>query len=295
MGTISRAPIATGGFALPASPPCSRPPASGRHRRRPIRLSAPGTPPSGTRSRFATNRRDGPPGSPPTPLGAAVCEGRFRFGYNRKSREALLALTPQQPNLRRRLAAQLPGPEYHVAELTCGDGGTTYVLLGERDLLAIHHDRDIAASNGWSRVSTEGRPAPHGTPAEKRDPRQGADPPRRSRGDRRRGHRARRPGCRGDPAETERPGGRRYRARAGAPCRTEPRCGCARPDRCRSRNRRPTPISRASAAATPICGLSRSRAPPSKPCSTCRSSPEPARQLPSPLSPTSRSLMSANR
>ena len=92
-----------------------------------------------------------PPGSPPTPLGASVCEGRFRFGYNRKSREALLALTPQQPELRRRLAAQLPGPEYRVAELTCGDGGTTYVLLGERDLLAIHHDRDIAAFERLSR------------------------------------------------------------------------------------------------------------------------------------------------
>jgi hypothetical protein len=92
-----------------------------------------------------------PPGSPPTALGAAVCEGRFRFGYYRKSREGLLALTPQQPELRRRLAAQLPGPEYRVAELTCGDGGTTYVLLGERDLLAIHHDRDIAAFERLSR------------------------------------------------------------------------------------------------------------------------------------------------
>ena len=92
-----------------------------------------------------------PPGSRPTPLGASVCDGRFRFGYNRKSREALLALTPQQPELRRRLAAQLPGPEYRVAELTCGDGGTTYVLLGERDLLAIHHDRDIAAFERLSR------------------------------------------------------------------------------------------------------------------------------------------------
>src|SRR3954451_2202080 len=92
-----------------------------------------------------------PPGSPATALGAAVCEGRFRFSYNRKSREALLALTPQQAELRRRLAAQLPGPDYHIAELTCGDGGTTYVLLGERDLLAIHHDRDIAAFERLSR------------------------------------------------------------------------------------------------------------------------------------------------
>jgi hypothetical protein len=92
-----------------------------------------------------------PPGLPPTPLGASVCEGRFRFDYARKSREALLALTPQQPELRQRLAAQLAVPEYSVAELTCGDGGTIYVLLGNRDLLAIHHDRDIANIERLSR------------------------------------------------------------------------------------------------------------------------------------------------
>jgi len=40
---------------------------------------------------------------------------------------------PLPPELRRRLAAQLAGTEYRVAELTCGDGGTTYVLLGERE------------------------------------------------------------------------------------------------------------------------------------------------------------------
>ncbi|MGD9614028.1 MAG: hypothetical protein AB7H90_06395 [Alphaproteobacteria bacterium] len=92
-----------------------------------------------------------PPGAPPTPLAAAVCDGRFRFGYDRRSREALLALAPQQPDLYRRLATQLTGPDYRVAELTCGDGGTTYVLLGERDLLAIHRDRDIAAIERLSR------------------------------------------------------------------------------------------------------------------------------------------------
>jgi hypothetical protein len=92
-----------------------------------------------------------PPDAPPTPLSVAVCEGRFRFGYDRKSRDALLALTPQQPELRRRLATQLAGPEYRIAEVTCGSGGTTYVLLGERDLLAIHRASDIAALARLSR------------------------------------------------------------------------------------------------------------------------------------------------
>jgi hypothetical protein len=86
-----------------------------------------------------------PANQPPTTLGAAACDGKFRFGYAQKSRDALLALTPQQPDLRRRIAAQLTRPDYPVAELSCGDGGTTYVLLAERDVLAIHRDRDIAA------------------------------------------------------------------------------------------------------------------------------------------------------
>jgi hypothetical protein len=91
------------------------------------------------------------PGAPPTPLSAAVCDGRFRFGYDRRGRDALLALTARQPDVSRRLAAQLTGSEYRVAELACGDGGTTYVLLGERELLAIHRDRDIAALASLSR------------------------------------------------------------------------------------------------------------------------------------------------
>jgi len=84
------------------------------------------------------------PDQPPTPLGAETCAGQFRFSYGRKSRDALVTLTPRQADLQRRLAAQLVQPEYPVAELSCGEGGTTYVLLSERDLLAIHRDRDIA-------------------------------------------------------------------------------------------------------------------------------------------------------
>ena len=57
------------------------------------------------------------------------------------------------PSRRHRLRAWLhhTGPEYRVAELSCGDGGTTYVLLDERDLLAIHRDSDIAALARLSR------------------------------------------------------------------------------------------------------------------------------------------------
>jgi hypothetical protein len=92
-----------------------------------------------------------PPGQKPTPLGAETCEGKFRFSYNRQNREALLALVGRQADLRRRLAEMLVKPDYSVAEVSCGDGGTTYVMLGEKELVAIHRTVDIAGIERWSR------------------------------------------------------------------------------------------------------------------------------------------------
>lgn len=93
-----------------------------------------------------------PPDAPPTAIGAESCAGAFRFGYGRQSRAALLGLTPRQPDLRDRLARLLVRPDYPVAELFCGGGNSTYVLLGERDLVAIHRDRDIAGIERLSRL-----------------------------------------------------------------------------------------------------------------------------------------------
>jgi hypothetical protein len=92
-----------------------------------------------------------PPGQPPTPLSAETCSGKFRFAYSRQTRDALLALAGRQADLRRRLTGLLVQPEYPVAEMTCGEGGTTYVMLGDRELVAIHHDLDIAGIERWSR------------------------------------------------------------------------------------------------------------------------------------------------
>jgi hypothetical protein len=93
-----------------------------------------------------------PPDAAPTPMGAESCAGAFRFSYGRKSREALLGLTPHQPDLRNRLATILVQPDYPVAELACGAGDSTYVLLDERDLVAIHRDRDIGGIERLSRL-----------------------------------------------------------------------------------------------------------------------------------------------
>ena len=92
-----------------------------------------------------------PAGAPATALSAATCDGKYRFGYARRSRDALLALAPRQPDLRNRLAQMLGRPDYPVAELGCGEGGTTYVLLDDHNLVAIHRDADVAGIEQLSR------------------------------------------------------------------------------------------------------------------------------------------------
>jgi hypothetical protein len=93
-----------------------------------------------------------PPDAQPTPMDAQSCAGAFRFSYGRMTRDSLLGLTPGQPDLRSRLAGLLKAPDYPVAELACGEGDSTYVLLGERDLLAIYRDRGIAGLERLSRL-----------------------------------------------------------------------------------------------------------------------------------------------
>ena len=85
-----------------------------------------------------------PPDGAPTPMGKESCDGKFRFGYTRMSRKALLDLALHQPNVMNKLAPLLVRADYPVAEVACGEGDSTYVLLDERDVVAIHRDRDIA-------------------------------------------------------------------------------------------------------------------------------------------------------
>ena len=80
-----------------------------------------------------------------TVLDPSTCRGVFRFVYGTKSRQALTDLVPRQPELRQRLSEQLVQPSYPVAELNCDRGDQTYVLLDDRELLAIYRDGDIGA------------------------------------------------------------------------------------------------------------------------------------------------------
>lgn len=94
-----------------------------------------------------------PPGGPPQAFGKDTCGGIFRFRYASESREALTALIPRQPGLQDQLSRLLPRPRYRVAELACDQGDHTYVLLNDRELLAIYRDGDIG---GIERLARRG-------------------------------------------------------------------------------------------------------------------------------------------
>jgi len=80
-----------------------------------------------------------------TTLDQTACRGRFRFAQGTKSRQDLTGLVPRQPDLRQKISDILVEQSYPVAELNCDRGDQTYVLLNDRQLLAIYRDGDIGA------------------------------------------------------------------------------------------------------------------------------------------------------
>lgn len=86
-----------------------------------------------------------------TTLNGSTCRDVFHFAYDTRSREALTSLVPRQPELRRRLSDLLVEPSYPIAELDCDRGDQTYVLLNNRQLLAIYRDGDIGVIDWLTR------------------------------------------------------------------------------------------------------------------------------------------------
>lgn len=86
-----------------------------------------------------------------TPLDQSTCGGAFRFAYATESRQALIALIPRQPELQKKLSDLLPASSYPVARLDCDRGDETYVLLNDRQLVAIYRDGDIGAIDRLAR------------------------------------------------------------------------------------------------------------------------------------------------
>ena len=86
-----------------------------------------------------------------TALDKEACRGVFRFSYDTKSSQALTDLIARQPEVRKKLSELLVEPSYQVARLDCDRGDQTYVLLNDRQLVAIYRDGDIGAIDRLAR------------------------------------------------------------------------------------------------------------------------------------------------
>jgi hypothetical protein len=78
-----------------------------------------------------------------TALDGKTCNGSFSFGYAVRNRRELTGLLPRQPTLSKNLSELLVAPTYPVALLRCDQGDHTYVLINDRELVAIYRDGDI--------------------------------------------------------------------------------------------------------------------------------------------------------
>jgi hypothetical protein len=87
-----------------------------------------------------------------TRLGPADCNGRYQLQYGRMSAAALENSFAAQPDLQVKLKQLLVNPDYPVADVTCDRGGTTYLMLDDRRLLAVYRDAGIGGTESYSRL-----------------------------------------------------------------------------------------------------------------------------------------------
>jgi hypothetical protein len=86
------------------------------------------------------------------PMGAADCNGVFTLVYGRMATAPFAVLFPAQPDLEAKLKAALVQPEYPVAEVTCGQGGTTYFMVGDSEVVAIYRDAGVGGLEHLTRL-----------------------------------------------------------------------------------------------------------------------------------------------
>jgi len=85
-------------------------------------------------------------------MDAANCNGNYKLRYGRMNTTDLEQAFPSQPDLQGRLKQILVKPEYPVADVTCDQGGTTYLMLDERRMLAVYRDSGVGGLEAYSRL-----------------------------------------------------------------------------------------------------------------------------------------------
>jgi hypothetical protein len=88
----------------------------------------------------------------PMAMGPADCNGVYRLQYGRMMTAALEQSFPSQPDLQGKLKQMLTRPEYPVADVTCDRGGTTYLMLDDRRMIAIYRDAGVGGVESYSRL-----------------------------------------------------------------------------------------------------------------------------------------------
>lgn len=88
----------------------------------------------------------------PTTLGSGDCNGVYKLVYGRMATAPLQRAFVAQVDLEAKLKQLLISPDYPVADVTCDRGGTTYLMLDDRQILAIYRDSGVGGLEHLSRL-----------------------------------------------------------------------------------------------------------------------------------------------
>jgi hypothetical protein len=85
-------------------------------------------------------------------MGPGDCNGVYKLQYGHMATAALQQSFPSQPDLQGKLKQLLVNPDYPVADVTCDRGGTTYLMLDDRRLIAVYRDAGVGGVEAYSRL-----------------------------------------------------------------------------------------------------------------------------------------------
>jgi len=93
-----------------------------------------------------------PDKGPATTIGPSDCNGVYKLQYGRMDTAALRKSFATQADLQGKLKQLLVKPDYLVADVTCDQGGTTYLMLDDRQMVAIYRDAGVGGIESLSRL-----------------------------------------------------------------------------------------------------------------------------------------------
>jgi hypothetical protein len=85
-------------------------------------------------------------------MGPGDCNGRYKFVSGRMMTASLEQSFPSQPDLQSKLKQLLVRPDYPVVDVTCDQGGTTYLMLDDRRMIAVYRDTGVGGLESYSRL-----------------------------------------------------------------------------------------------------------------------------------------------